>query len=353
MVKCAIDPANITTCFTNFTGYLRNNPVIIINRRSVKNFTPWLEAMRYPYSAIPDRGQLKWPNGAKIALIITLNLEHWDIVKETTESYYAGGPAILPNSLPGNVADFPNYTWREYGQRVGIWRLFKLFDEAEVPASCTINAKTALERWPIVDAANQRGWEILAHNYEQGELLSDYAHDIAKERAVIGKTLDVYKKTLGRPAKGWLSSSLRGTLNTCGILSENGLLFYCDIMNDDQPFLIETDHGPIVSIPYTNEINDFTLLTRRGHTTTEFLEILKEELDVLLDESMHDNSGRIMNVGLHPHVSGRAYRVRAVRDFLSYAKYKEGVWFATREEIATHYLNHHAGHIKKGSAAGS
>lgn len=350
MVKCAIIAVNITTYFTIYTKYLRKNPVIIIDRHSVKNFTLRQQAMRYPYSALPNRGLLTWPNGAKIALIITLNLEHWDIVKETAEAYYAGGPAILPHPLPGNVADFPNYTWREYGQRVGIWRLFKLFDEVGVPASCTINAKTALERWPVVDAANQRGWEILAHNYEQGELLCDYAHDISKEREVIRKTLDVYKKTLGRPAKGWLSSSLRGTLNTCGILSENGLLFYCDLMNDDQPFLIETDYGPIVSVPYTNEINDFTLLTRRGHTTTEFLEVLKEELDVLLDEATHDDSGRIMNVGLHPHVSGRAYRVRAIREFLRYAKHKEGVWFATREEIATHYLKHHADHIKKESA---
>ena len=302
--------------------------------------------MRYPYSALPDRGRLEWPDGSRIALIMTLNLEHWDMIKETDEPYYAGGPAVLPDALPGNVPDFPNYSWREYGQRVGIWRLFKLFDEAGVPASCTINAKTALERRAIVDAADARGWEILAHNYEQGELLSNYAHDIEKERNVIRKTLDVYEQILQRPAKGWLSSSLRGTLNTCDILAENGLMFYCDIMSDDQPFLIETKHGPIVSVPYTNEINDFTLLTRRGHTTTEFLEILKEELDVLLREATLDGSSRMMNVGMHPHVSGRAYRVRAIREFLEYAKQKEGIWFATREEIATYYLQNHAGHIK-------
>ena len=110
--------------------------------------------------------------------------------------------------------------------------------------------------------------------------------------------------------------------------------------------MIDTVAGPIVSIPYSNEINDFTLLTRRGHTTTEFLDILKEELDELLAESNEDGSGRLMNVGLHPHVSGRAYRVRAVREFLEYAKTKVGVSFVTREEIATHYLKHHEGHIK-------
>ena len=196
--------------------------------------------MKYPFSAITQRGPLEWPNQAKVALIVSLNLEHWDLVKDSDEPYYAGGPSILPSTLPGTVADFPNYTWREYGQRVGIWRLFDVFDEVGVPAGCAINAKIALERRAIVDAANERGWEIIAHNYEQAELLSDYAHDAKKEREVILRTLDVYKDVVGRPAMGWLSSSLRGTINTCDVLAEQGLIFYCDLSNDDQPYLIET-----------------------------------------------------------------------------------------------------------------
>ncbi|MBL8645592.1 MAG: hypothetical protein JNK21_16790 [Rhodospirillaceae bacterium] len=301
--------------------------------------------MRYPFSAIAKRGPLKWPDGKKVALILTLNLETWDMTKDTEKAYYAGGPPILPDVLPGNVADFPNFTWREYGQRVGIWRLFDAFDKAKVPASCTINAKTALIRPEIARAPQERGWEVLAHNYEQGELLSDFAKDPKKEREIIEATLKVYKEFYGKPAKGWLSSSLRGTVNTPGILKEHGLIFYCDIMNDDQPYLIDTDHGPIVSTPYTNEINDFTILTRRGHNTDEFRDILKEELTVLLEEAAEQGSGRMMNVGLHPHVSGRAYRVRALEEFLAYAKTLPGVWFATREQVAEWYLANHKGHI--------
>ncbi len=299
--------------------------------------------MEYPYSPIVDRQPLTWPNGAKVALIVSLNLEYWDIVKDTDQPYYAGGPAILPDTLPGNVADFPNFTWREYGQRVGIWRLIETFDDIDVPASCTINAKTALERRAIVDAANSRGWEIVAHNFEQGELLSDYAMDPAKERDVILRSLEIFNDVVGRPARGWLSSSLRGTMNTCGILAEQGLLFYCDLMNDDQPYLITTDKGSIVSTPYSNEINDFTMLIRMGFTTDEFLAAIREELTVLLSESQ--TSGRIMNLGLHPHVSGRAYRIRAIREFLEFAKTLDGVWFATREEIAEWYLENGRGHI--------
>ncbi|MFM7433781.1 MAG: polysaccharide deacetylase [Gammaproteobacteria bacterium] len=306
--------------------------------------------MHYDYVPISQRLPLRWPGRKRVALIITLNLETWDLVKDTDRPYYAGGPAILPDVLPGNTADFPNYTWREYGQRVGAFRLFDLFDELRVRPSCTINAVTALRRRPMLDAALARGCEILAHHYEQGELLTDFAKDPARERDVIERTLAVYEQAVGRKARGWLSSSLRGTLNTADILAEHGLLFYCDLMNDDQPYLLQTPHGPIVSTPYTNEINDFTILTRRNHTTSGFRDILIEELSVLYKEGAH--SGRIMNVGLHPHVSGRAYRGRALREFIRYAKSLPGVWWVTREEIASWYLANHEKHIPSTAAAG-
>ena len=299
--------------------------------------------MRYDYVPLPHRKKLTWPNGARVALILTFNLETWDLTKPTKEKYYAGGPPILPDVLAGDTPDFPNYTWREYGQRVGIWRLYELFDEMGAKASCTTNAVTFERRKPMVDACLERGWELLAHNWEQGELLTDFAHDPAREREIVLRSLAQYEKYTGRKAKGWLSSSLRGTLQTPGILAEQGCTFYCDIMNDDQPYLLGTDHGRIVSIPYSNEINDFTILTRRNHTTDEYRDILIEELTVLHQEGA--KTARIMNVGLHPHVSGRAYRIRALREFIAYAKSLPDVWWATREEIAEWYLSQHLDHV--------
>ena len=306
--------------------------------------------MHYDYVPITQRAPLRWPGRNRVALIITLNLETWDLVKDTDRPYYAGGPPILPDVLPGDTPDFPNYTWREYGQRVGAFRLFELFDGFGVKPSCTINAVTALRRRAMLDAALSRGCEILAHNYEQGELLTDFAKDKAAERRLIRRTLAVYEQAVGRKARGWLSSSLRGTLHTADILAEHGLLFYCDLMNDDQPYLIDTPHGPIVSTPYTNEINDFTLLTRRNHTTDEFRDVLVEELRELHREGAE--TGRIMNIGLHPHVSGRAYRARALREFLKFARSLKGVWWTTREEVASWYLANHASHIAPKTAAG-
>ena len=305
--------------------------------------------MEYDYVPLPHRKPLVWPNGARVALVMTFNLETWDLTKPTKEKYYAGGPAVLPDVLAGDTPDFPNYTWREYGQRVGIWRLFDLFDEMGVKASCTTNAVTFERRKAMTDACLERGWELLAHNWEQGELLTDFAHEPAKERDIVLRSLEQYERYVGKKAKGWLSSSLRGTLQTADILAEHGCTFYCDLLNDDQPYLLRTPNGPIVSTPYSNEINDFTLLTRRGHTTDEYRDVMIEELNVLYEEGAA--SGRIMNVGIHPHVSGRAYRIRALREFIQHAKSLPGVWFATREEIADWYLANHESHIPTGAAS--
>lgn len=299
--------------------------------------------MQYPFVPLPQRGRLTWPDGKRLAVIVTVNLEHWDLTKDTSAPYYAGGPAILPDPLPGNVADLPNFSWREYGQRVGVWRLFDAFDAAGVPASCTCNAKIALERRPILDAALARGWEIVAHNYEQGDLLTRYAHDPAGERAVVGETIRVLEGAIGRRPAGWLSSSLRGTPRTPEILAEHGLIYFCDLMNDDQPYLITTAKGPVVAVPYSIEINDFTLLARRGLTNEAALAVMKECFDVLYAEGAQ--SGMMMNIGLHPHVIGVPHRIRLLRDFLAYAAGFDGVWWATREQVARHYLEHGHGHI--------
>jgi len=299
--------------------------------------------MDYDYIPLPQRNPLTWPNGARVALVLTFNLETWDLTKDTDKPYYAGGPSILPDILPGRIPDFPNYTWREYGQRVGLWRMIELFDELGVKASCTTNAVTIERRRAMTDAVLERGWELFTHNWEQGELLSDYALEPEKEREIVLRTLDAFEAYTGRKSKGWLSSSLRGTLQTADILAEYGASFYCDIMNDDQPYLLRTPNGPIVSVPYSNEINDFTFVTRKNYTTDQYAEALIEELDVLHAEGA--KTARIMNVGLHPHVSGRAHRIRALRLFIEHAKSLPGIWWATREEIADWYMLQHESHI--------
>ncbi len=127
------------------------------------------------------------------------------------------------------------------------------------------------------------------------------------------------------------------------MLKEFGLLFHSDFLNDDQPYLIHTGHGPLVCVPYSNDVNDFAVFSRGAMTTAGALEIFKEQFDQLYLEGA--DSGRIMNLGMHPHVMGQAYRVRALREFIDYVKGFDGVWFASREEIAEWYLANHESHI--------
>jgi allantoinase len=218
-----------------------------------------------------------------------------------------------------------------------------VFDSMGVAPSCTCNGLILVERRRIIDAVKERGWELVPHNWAQNDLLTDCAEKPDEERALIKRTLDTYHDVVGRPAKAWLSSAIRGTVHTPAFLKEFGLIAYCDYLNDDQPYLIETIHGPIVCVPYSNDVNDFNMFARGGLSPSGGLETLKACFDQLYEESA--GSGRIMNFGMHPHVMGHAHRVGALRQFIDYAKSKEGVWFASREEIAAWYLENHQAHI--------
>jgi peptidoglycan/xylan/chitin deacetylase (PgdA/CDA1 family) len=298
----------------------------------------------YDYIPLPDRRPLRFPNGARLALILTINLEYWEKFRPgQKEPLFTGGPMTIPHALPGDVWDTANWTWREYGQRVGVWRLIELFDKSAVKPSCTVNGMIMIERKRVIDAVNERGWELVPHNWAQNDLLTYYAGNPAGERDVIQRTLEQYEKAVGRPAKAWLSSAIRGTLHTPAFLKESGLIAYCDYLNDDQPYLIQTIHGPIVCVPYSNDVNDFNLFARGGMSASSGLETLKLCFDQLYAES--SAGGRIMNFGMHPHVMGQAHRAAALRDFIDYAKSHAGVWFASREEIASGYLENHQSHI--------
>ena len=117
--------------------------------------------MEYDFVPLPHRKKLRWPNGARLAVLLTINLEFWELTRNQTEPLYPGGPASIPYPVPGNVPDYVNRTWREYGQRVGIWRLMDIFDKAGVPATCTMNAKMGLERRRVVDVVENEGRSLI------------------------------------------------------------------------------------------------------------------------------------------------------------------------------------------------
>ena len=202
-----------------------------------------MSEVHYPYSPIIRRPKFEWPDNNRLAIVITINTESWDLLRPTSDIVYAG-PGILPDPLPGDVPDWPNYTWREYGHRIGYWRIIEILDRHGVRSSSTINAQVG-EKYPqMITEGLARRWEFVAHGYEQGTMLTGYAHNPAGERAAIRDVVDRYVQQIGKRPAGWLSSACRFTMETANILVDEGFLFHADYLNDDQPYVMEIAGKP-------------------------------------------------------------------------------------------------------------
>jgi peptidoglycan/xylan/chitin deacetylase (PgdA/CDA1 family) len=293
----------------------------------------------YRYRPLGHRPPFRWPGGNHLAVVLTVNLESWDLVKPTSDRLYAGGPGILPEPLPADIPDWPNYTWREYGMRVGFWRVLDLLEQYAVRASATLSLQVP-DRYPeMFEAALDAGWELNAHGYEQGTLLTTFARDEAGERRYLEDVVARYTAAVGAPPLGWISPSARFTANTPRLLAELGFLYHGDYLNDDEPFVFTVKGRRLVAIPYSFEVNDYMAFLRRNFTTAAWGDLLRETFDVLLAEARRTGSGKLMNVGVHPHVIGTPFRIRSLAAFLDYAREQPGVFFPTREEIARHTLS--------------
>ncbi|MBI4258330.1 MAG: polysaccharide deacetylase family protein [Thaumarchaeota archaeon] len=279
----------------------------------------------YEYSPIIRRRPLKWPNNAKVAVIVTVNLETWNLQPRSN-----GGPPIIGSEmLPPQAADVPNFSWREYGHRVGIFRIASMLDKLGIKASVTLNA-LAGERFPIIiEELKKRGWEFIAHCYKQDDVIPKLSEE--EEKQYLQKVTDTFKKAVGSAPQGWLATGERSTLNTPKILADLGYKHFSDYQNDDQPYFLNLgDNKRLLSIPYSSELNDYRCI-RSGLPHTALTDIIKDEFDVLYEEGAEN--GRLMNIGLHPHVGGRAHRTKALKAALEYIKEHKGVWFALRKEI--------------------
>lgn len=286
----------------------------------------------YEYTPITQRPKFKWPNGATLAVNITVLLETWELVKENAS--YAGGPEIIPiPGLPRDHENLPNYTWREYGPRVGAWRLMDHFEKLGIPVTAALNTDFADKYPQVIENAKRLNWEFIPHSVEQHEQLIFLAKKPDAEKALIRKAAEDYERIFGKRPRGWLSPSMAGTVNTPYFLAEEGFLFTCDLQNDDQPYILNVGEGRrMVNVPFSSEICDYPIFIRRGNTPDQFLDYVKQEFDVLLEESRE--IPRVFALNLHPHVAGRPARARAVAEFIKYVKKHEGVWIAKYEEIA-------------------
>lgn len=278
----------------------------------------------FDYSPIIDRPPLRWPNGARIALYVIPNVE-----------FFALDDAIpAASGGSGNAPDVPSWSLRDYGNRIGIFRLMQVLDRHEIRATVALNSDLCAQHPVIIREGLARGWEFMGHNQTNSRRLNAVSADA--ERGIIENALATISEATGSRPVGWLSSGLQETWNTVDLLDAEGCEYVCDWTNDDQPYAMSLDDGrQLISVPYAHECNDKHAYDRVHSTPEEFQATICRHFDVLYREGAE--SGRVIAIALHPYLSGVPHRIDALDAALDYICKHDGVWRTTGAEIARHY----------------
>ena len=278
----------------------------------------------FPYSPIVKRPQLTWPGGKRLAFHLCLNLEVFAFDSGLGISYSPGLPH--PNSY--------NWGWREYGNRVGAWRLARLFDEMQLPASILLNAELYEHAPELVAAFRRRGDEIVGHGRTNSEHQNDF--DEAGEAALIREVTEAIKRHEGKPPAGWLSPGVNPSRRTPDLLQEAGYRYLLDWPMDDQPVWMTTRRGRILSVPYPHEVNDIPTIVLHHGTAGEFADMIVDQFDEMLEQSQEQSL--VYGVSIHAFIVGQPFRLRHFRRALQHVRAaSERVWFATTGQIAGHF----------------
>jgi allantoinase len=285
---------------------------------------------RYEYSPIITRKPFKLPGNNRVALWIVVNVEYFDI----GSSDFAGAGSF--HVEPPNVFD---YGARDYGNRVGIWRIMEMLDKYQIRASVALNAELC-EHYPIiVEEGKKRGWEFLGHGLSNSVVLGGKTEE--EETQIVSSTLEMIGKAVGETPVGWLGPALQETFSTPDILAELGIKYLCDWCCDDQPFRMNVKKGTLISVPYTLDLNDIPAFVYHHHTPEEFCRMIQDQFDTFYREGLRQ--ARVMCIALHPFLIGHAYRIGWLEKALQHIKAYEDVWFATGREIAAWYYEEYMG----------
>lgn len=281
---------------------------------------------RVPYSAIVDRPPLKLPDGARIAVWTIVNVEEWSIERNMPRTVLPPpyGQPLLP--------DLPNWAWHEYGMRVGVWRFFEVLKKFDIRATLALNGSVIRSYPPVVQAALEAGWEFMGHGWIQRPM-----HHVEDQKAAIRDTMAAIKALTGKHPRGWESPGLTETYETIDTLREAGIEYVADWVLDDQPCTIRTAHGPMVSVPYTVEMNDIAMMALQHHPSEEWLRRGIDSFDRLYQEG--ERSARVMAISVHPYITGVPHRIGYLDKLYEYIRQRPGVMLWTGEQILDWYQN--------------
>jgi len=279
---------------------------------------------RADYSAIVDRPPLRLPPGVRLVVWPIVNLEVWEIERPMARQ-------VLPAPTGATVTpDVPNWSWHEYGMRVGIWRFIDAFDRFGIRPTLSINARVTEDYHRVASACRERQWEFMGHSFVQMPI-----HAVEDQAELIERSLSTLEAFTGRRPVGWLGPGLTQTYDTPDLLAAAGVQYIGDWVYDDEPTEIRTKHGPLVTLPYTVELNDIPMMIVQHHRAEEFLTRATDQFDRLYVEGAE--RAKILSFAIHPYISGVPHRIRYLEAFLEYASRHPGVAFWTGEQILDWY----------------
>jgi allantoinase len=295
-------------------------------RRAGKPMSP---RERSDYSAIVDRPPLKLPGGARLVFWTIVNLEVWDIGKPMARQ------VLAPPTGVTHLPDVPNWSWHEYGMRVGVWRFFDLFKRLKIRPTLAINARVCEDYTRVAEEARRDKWEFMGHSYEQGPI-----HKEPNQKAMIARSLGVLERFSGKRPVGWLGPGLTQTLETPDLLTAAGIKYIGDWVYDDEPSTIRTANGPLVTLPYTMELNDIPMMAVQHHESDYLAKRAIDQFDRLYAEG--EKRAKILSLAIHPYLSGQPHRIKYLEAIYDYVRRFDGVAYWTGEEILDWYLKANA-----------
>lgn len=281
---------------------------------------------RYDYVPITQRADYAWPNGARLAVYIGLNLEH-----------FAFGEGLGAELAPGGPhPDVLNYAWRDYGNRVGAWRMRDLFDALDLPSSVLANSAMYDYAPELMAAFRARGDEIVGHGRTNAERQSTL--DEAAEAQLIADATAIITTVGGTAPKGWLSPWIAESRVTPDLLAEAGYGYTLNWCMDDQPVWMRTRAGRLLAIPYPQEVNDIPAIAARKDSAAQFADMIIDNFDEMLEQAAHQPL--VMGIALHPYLVGQPYRLRHLRRALDHVvAHRNDIWLTTAGEIHAYCRN--------------
>ena len=281
---------------------------------------------RFDYVPIVRRPNYRWPNGSGLAVYIGFNLEHFAFGEGL-------GATIAPASPQPDVL---NYSWREYGNRVGAWRCLELFDQLGLPTAALVNTAVYDHCPELIAACVKRGDEIVGHGHTNSELQSDLSE--ADELALLKSCRGTILNHSHISPRGWLSPWISESLVTPDLLTEAGYDYTLNWCHDDQPVAMRSRSGKVLwSIPYPQELNDIPMIMGRQLDAKDFAQMIIDNFDEMLDQARHQPL--VMGIALHPYIIGQPYRLRHLRRALQHvaaARDQGQIWMTTPGAIFDH-----------------